>query len=254
MKSTRLAGDVAVVTGAASGIDKEVALELSRHGALVACADIDDAGNANTIAEIEAEGGKAFGVHMDIGRTESVRTAFAEIFEKTGKISILVHGAAVVRFSQLAELPDDEWDFVMNINLTGAMRVLREVYPYMKQSGGGRIVQISSTSGKSGGNWAGPHYVAAKAGVIGLTRYCANTWVKDRIRVNAICPGTTETPLTGHEESAGAVGTQLSNVPMGRIGQPSDTAGVVMFLVSDESDYVTGITVDVTGGRYIYNN
>ncbi|MDR0417694.1 MAG: SDR family oxidoreductase [Propionibacteriaceae bacterium] len=254
MKSTRLTGDVAVVTGAASGIDRGVALELSRHGALVACADIDDAGNAQTTAAIAAEGGQAFGVHMDIGDSESVKTAFAEIYERTGKISILVHGAAVVRFSQLAELTDDEWAFVMNINLTGAMRVLREVYPYMKQGGGGRIVQISSTSGKSGGNWAGPHYVAAKAGVIGLTRYCANTWVKDGIRANAICPGTTETPLTSHEETAAAIGTQLSKVPMGRIGQPADIAGVVMFLVSDESAYVTGITVDVTGGRYIYNN
>lgn len=254
MKSLRLDGDVAVVTGAASGLDKESALEMARNGAVIACVDIDDAGNARTVAEIEAEGGKAFAVHIDISDSESVRKAFAEVFNKTGKISILVHGAAIVRFSQLAEMPDDEWDLVCNINLGGTMRVLREVYPYMKKSGGGRIVTISSTSGKSGGSWAGPHYAATKAAMIGLTRYCAQMWCKDGIRANVICPGVAETPLTDHLENADIKAKQVASIPMGRIGRPADTAGAVMFLVSDESSYVTGISVDVAGGRYMYNN
>ncbi|MFF7986900.1 SDR family NAD(P)-dependent oxidoreductase [Streptomyces sp. NPDC007901] len=254
MRSERLKGDVAVVTGAASGIDRAVALELAAHGALVACADIDDDANAHTVKEIQEAGGEAFAVHMDISDSPSVKRAFREVFDRTGKITILVNGAAVARFSQLPECSDEEWDFVMNINLSGAFRCLREVHPYMKLTGG-RIVNISSTSGKSGGSWAGPHYVASKAGLIGLTKYAAGYFVSDGIRVNAVCPGVTETPLTdqgAHTDTTKA--QQVGNVPMGRIAQPSDTAGAVMFLVCDESAYVTGISVDVTGGRYMYNN
>jgi 3-oxoacyl-[acyl-carrier protein] reductase len=254
MKSDRLAGDVAVVTGAASGIDRAVALELARHGALVACADIDDEGCARTVAEINDAGAQALAVHIDIGDTTSVDGAFADIFEQTGKITILVNGAAVTRFSQLPECSDEEWAFVMNINLTGAFRCLRAVHPYMSRTGG-RIVQISSTSGKSGGSWAGPHYVASKAGLIGLTKYAAGRFVADGIRVNAVCPGVTETPLTNQgEHTTQTREQQVRDVPMGRIATPDDTAGVVVFLVSEESRYVTGITVDVTGGRYMYGN
>ncbi|MBC3190325.1 SDR family oxidoreductase [Pseudonocardia sp. C8] len=254
MKSDRLTGDVAVVTGAASGIDRAIAIELARHGAVVACADLDDTGCTRTVDEITEAGGKAFGVHIDIGDAASVDRAFAEVFDRTGKITVLVNGAAVTRFSQLPECSDEEWNFVMNINLTGAFRCLRAVHPYMSRTGG-RIVQISSTSGKSGGSWAGPHYVASKAGLIGLTKYAAGYFVKDGIRVNAICPGVTETPLTDQgEHTAATRAQQVSGVPMGRIGTPEDTAGVALFLVSDESRYITGITVDVTGGRYMYGN
>ncbi|PNH78928.1 SDR family NAD(P)-dependent oxidoreductase [Arthrobacter sp. AFG20] len=254
MKSERLKGDVAVVTGAASGIDRAVALELARHGAVVACADLNAEGNALTVKEIVEAGGEAFPVHIDISDSASVKQAFADVYEKTGKISILINGAAIARFTQLPECTDEEWDLVMNINLTGAFRCLREAYPYMKESGG-RVVQISSTSGKSGGSWAGAHYVASKAGLIGLTKYAAGYFAKDGIRVNAICPGATETPLTDQGESTEAtIAAMVSNVPLGRIAQPEDVAGAVMYLVSEESSYVTGITVDVAGGRYMYNN
>jgi len=254
MKSDRLKGDIAVVTGAASGIDRAIALELSLHGAVVACADVNDAENERTVKEIEAAGGQAFAVHMDISDRESVVQGFREVADRTGKITILINGAAISRFSQLPECSDEEWDLVMNINLTGAFRCIREVYPYMKETGG-RIVQISSTSGKSGGSWAGPHYVASKAGLIGLTKYAAGYFVKDGIRVNVVCPGTTETPLTNQGElTAESIANQVSNIPMGRIAKPSDVAGAVMFLVSEESEYVTGISLDVTGGRYVYNN
>lgn len=254
MKSNRLAGDVAVVTGAASGLDRGIALELAQHGATIACADLNEEGAAKVAAEIVAAGGQAFAVKMDIGSTESVKAAMAQVFETTGKITILVNGAAVAKRSQIENCTDEEWDFVMNINLTGAFRTLREVHPYMVQSGGGRIVNISSTSGKSGGNWAGPHYVASKAALIGLTKYAAGYWVKQNIRVNTICPGVAETPLTAGESQGTTKEQQVANVPMGRFCEPSDVAGAVMFLVTDESKYVTGITVDVTGGRYMYNN
>ena len=253
MKSDRLKGDVAVVTGAASGLNRGIAYELAMNGAIVYCADLNDQGAQETADKIVKDGGTAYPLHMDIGSTESVNAAFKELFDKSGRLDILVNGAAVSRFSQLPECSDDEWNFVININLSGTFRTIRAAYPYFKQTGGGRIVNISSTSGKSGGNWSGAHYVAAKAGVIGLARYCAGYMCKDNIRANAICPGVAETPLTA-DANAGKLEKMLSNIPMHRMATPEDIAGAVMFLVSDESKYITGITVDVTGGRYIYNN
>lgn len=252
MKSNRLEADVALVTGAASGLDREIAIEMSRHGAVVACADIDEAGLETTVNMITQEGGSGFPVIMDVGDSQSVKDGVQLVAEREGKISILINGAAVSRFSQLPECSDEEWNFVLNINLTGPFRLLREVYPVMKETGG-RVVQISSTSAKSGGSWSGAHYVASKAGLIGLTKYAAGYFLKDKIRVNTICPGIADTPLTAAGDPE-VRAKQVAGVPMGRFALPSDIAGVVMFLVSDESEYVTGITVDVTGGRYIYGN
>ncbi|SCP98394.1 SDR family NAD(P)-dependent oxidoreductase [Anaerobium acetethylicum] len=253
LKSTRLAGEVAVVTGAASGLDRGIALELAMNGATVACADLNDVENEKTVQLIKEVGGEAFAVHMNIGETESVKTAFKEIYDRTKKVSILINGAAVSRFTQMPECTDEEWNFVINVNLTGVFRTMREAYPYMKESGGGSIVNISSTSGKSGGSWSGAHYVAAKAGVIGLARYGAGMFCKDNIRCNAICPGVADTPLTS-DANKDQTAAMLKKIPMGRMCTPEDVAGAVMFLVSDESKYVTGISIDVTGGRYIYNN
>ena len=257
LKSKRLDGDVAVITGAASGLDRGIALELALNGAIVACADINDEENAKTVELIKEAGGNAFAVHMDCGDSSSVKAGMKEVADKCGgKIDILVNGAAISRFSQLPECTDEEWDLMIRVNLSGPFYCMREVYPYMKDTGNGRIVNISSTSGKSGGNWSGAHYVAAKAGVMGLSRYGAGYLVKDKIRVNTVCPGVSPTPLITHDFGATAekVKQMEANIPMGRMCTPEDVAGVVMFLVSDESNYVTGISVDVTGGRYIYNN
>lgn len=253
MKSSRLKGDVAVVTGAASGLDRGIAYELAMNGAVVFCADLNDAGAQETVDLIVKDGGEAYPLHMNIGETESVNNAFKEMFEKAGRLDILVNGAAVSRFHQLPECTDEEWEFVMNINCSGVFRTIRAAYPYFKQSGGGRIVNISSTSGKSGGSWSGAHYATSKAAVIGLTRYCAGYMCKDNIRANAVCPGVAATPLTA-DANGDKLEKMLANIPMHRMATPQDIAGVVMFLVSDESQYVTGITVDATGGRYIYNN
>ncbi|MGI6150454.1 MAG: SDR family NAD(P)-dependent oxidoreductase [Christensenellales bacterium] len=253
MEKKRLEGEVAAVTGAASGLDRGIAIELAKNGAIVACCDIDDQGNMKTVDMIKAAGGQAFPVKMNVGDSASVDAAFKEIFDKTGRLDILVNGAAISRKLQLPECTDEEWDLVIRINLTGAFYTIRAAYPYFKKTGGGKIVNISSTSGKSGGSWSGAHYVASKAGVIGLTRYCAGYFCKDNIRANAICPGVAETPLTADTTPA-VLDKMLQNIPMCRMATPEDVAGAVLFLVSDESKYITGITVDVTGGRYIYNN
>lgn len=254
-KSDRLKGDVAVVTGAASGLDRGIALELARNGAVVACMDINDAENDKTVQLIKDAGGEAFAVHLDIGDSASVDAAFKQVHDRCGKITVFVHGAAIAKFTQLPECTNEEWELVMRINLTGAFYCLRALHPYMKPTGG-RVVLISSTSAKSGGSWAGAHYVASKAGILGLTRYAAGYFVKDNIRVNSICPGVSETPLVTERYGEKSEQTEKwkSSLPMERMCTPEDVAGAVMFLVSSESSYVTGTSIDVTGGRYIYNN
>lgn len=254
MESQRLAGDVAIVTGAASGIGRGVALKLARNGAVVACADISDAENNKTVELIKDEGGQAFPVHMDITSSADVKAKMKEVYDKAGKITILINGAVLIKFSPIEKCSDEEWDAVIKVGLTGYFYCLREVYPYMKASGGGKIVQFSSSSAKSGSSFGGPHYTASKGGVISLTRYAARRWVKDNIRVNTICPGITDTPLGRHPEAPRTLDDFKKDIPMGRVADPEDMAGVVMFLVTDESRYATGITIDVNGGRYIYGN
>lgn len=253
-ESQRLAGDVAVVTGAASGLSKGIALKLSRNGATVACADLDGKGAEVTAAMIRDEGGDAFAVRVDIGDSADVKRAFKEVNDRTGKITILINGAALIKFSPIETCTDEEWEQVVRVDLTGCFYTLREVHPYMVASGGGRIVQISSSSAKSGSSFGGPHYTAAKGGVISLSKYAARRWVKDNIRVTTICPGISDTPLGNHPDAPRRLEEFVKDIPMGRVAQPEDIAGVVLFLVSDESSYVTGITVDVNGGREVYGN
>ncbi|MFZ5974660.1 MAG: SDR family NAD(P)-dependent oxidoreductase [Bacillota bacterium] len=255
MSRKRLEGDAAVVTGAASGLDRGIALELARHGATVACCDVDTDGNEETVRMIRNAGGEAFSVYMDVTDSKSVKDAMRQAYDRMGKITILINGAGIVRFSPIESCSDEEWDIVMQTNITGYFYCLREVYPYMKAGGGGRIVQLSSTSAKSGSNYGGPHYTASKGGVISLTKYAARRWCKDNIRVNTICPGIADTPMgVDPTAPAGSLEKMLKDIPMGRICQPEDIAGGVMFLVTDESRYVTGITLDITGGRYVYGN
>lgn len=254
IESQRLAGDVAVVTGAASGLDRGIALKLARNGAIVACADVNDVENQKTVDMICAEGLEAFPVHMDVGNSKSVKEGMKFVYEKTGKITILVNGAALIKFNPIETCSDEEWAQVLNVDLTGCFYTLREVHPYMKASGGGRIVQLSSSSAKSGSSFGGPHYTAAKGGVISLTKYAAVRWAKDKIRVTTICPGIADTPLGNHPDAPKKLSDFVKDIPMGRVAEPEDVAGVVLFLVSDESRYVTGITVDVNGGRTVYGN
>lgn len=254
MESERLKGDVAIVTGAASGIDRGIALKLALNGATVVCADVNDSENERTVELITSAGGDAFAVHVDVGDSAQVKRQFKEIYDRTGKITILINGAALIRFSPIETCSDEEWDQVLQVGLTGCFYTLREIHPYMKASGGGRIVQISSSSAKSGSSFGGPSYTAAKGGVMSLSKYAARRWAKDNIRVNTICPGITDTPLGNHPDAPRKLAEFVADIPLGRVAEPEDMAGVVLFLVSDESRYVTGITVDVNGGREVYGN
>ena len=253
-KAKRLDGEVAVVTGTAQGIGRGVAQVLARHGAIVYAVDINDGGNQETVDLITGEGLQAYAEHMDISDSKSVKDGFKRIFDKAGKINVFVNGAVLIKFSPIETCTDEEWAAVMAVGIDGYFYCLREIYPYMKASGGGRIVQMSSSSAKSGSSFGGPHYTASKGAVISLSKYAARRWVKDNIRVNTICPGISNTPLGNHPEAPRGLSDFVKDIPMGRVGEPEDMAGAILFLVTDDSRYITGITLDVNGGRYIYGN
>ena len=265
--SERLKNDVALVTGAASGLDKAIALKLAENGAVVICADINDAGNEQTAAAIRETGGRAHTVHMDIADSASVKEAVKKAYSFEKRISIFINGAGIASDVTLDNCSDEEWFRVLNVNLSGYFYCARETAPYLKEAGGARVVMISSSSAKSGGTKGGPPYVASKGGVISLSRHCARYWAPFNIRCNCICPGFNPTNLgsddpglTDEENAKVKEATHAmfrekakKSAPLGRTCTPEDIAGAVLFLVSEESAYVTGITLDVTGGEYIYN-
>ncbi len=269
LRSARLKGDVAFVTGAASGLDKAVALRLALNGAAVVCGDLNLEGAQQTADEIIADGGEAIAVKINIADRASVADAMKQAYDYKGKLTIFVNGAGVagLQTSSLDTPDDKDWDRLIAINLTGYYYCATEVAKYMKESGGGRVVMFASSSAKSGGSAGGPAYAASKAGVIGLARHCARYWAKYNIRCNSICPGFNPTNFgpedpnkTKEENEAEKEKVRQmfrekakKEMPLGRTCLPDDIAGAVLFLVSEESSYITGISLDVTGGQYVYN-
>lgn len=248
-------GDAAVVTGAAGGIGKQIALTFAKEGAMVACMDINEAGLLDTVAEITAKGGEAIAAAVDQSDSAQVAAAVKKAWEAFGKLTVLINCAAAINFKPIQDTSDEDWHRIMDINAAGYFYFLREVYPYMKRSGGGRIVQFSSSTAFSGTGFANIAYTASKAAAFGMSKHAAGLWARDNIRVNTICPGLTETSITNAGD--GKVKDKEVHekaIPLGRIAQPKDMADVVLFLVSDESRYVTGATIHVNGGKYIYGS
>lgn len=255
MTGGRLTGDVAIVTGAARGIGRQIALTFAREGAAVACMDINEAGAQDTANAIAAGGGKAIALKVDQSDSAQVAEAVKKAFEAFGSITILINCAALINYKPIELTSDEDWHSIMDTNAAGYFYFLREVYPYMKRSGGGRIVQFSSSTAFSGSGFANIAYTASKAAAVGMSKHAAGLWAKDNIRVNTICPGLTETPIT--DAGDGKVKDREAHersIPMGRIARPEDMADVALFLVSDESRYMTGTTLHVNGGKYIYGS
>jgi len=255
MNGGRLTGDVAIVTGAARGIGRQIALTFAGEGAAVACMDINAAGAQDTAAEIAAMGGKAIAVAVDQSDSAQVAEAVKKAYDTFGSITILINCAATLNYKPIEQTTDEDWYRIMNTNAAGYFFFLREVYPYMKRSGGGRIVQFSSSTAFSGSGFANIAYTASKAAAVGMSKHAAGLWAKDNIRVNTICPGLTETPIT--DAGDGKVKDREAHeraIPLRRIARPDDMADVALFLVSNESRYITGATLHVNGGKYIYGS
>ena len=249
----RVEGKVAIVTGGASGIGKASCLLLAKEGAKVAVVDIDDENGKKVALEIESGGGVAQYWHADVSDESQVYQAFSEIYKKFGKINILVNDAGIPGLHKPSDEIDEwEWDKVINVDLKGVFFCTKHAVPYIKKSGMGSIINLSSMYGLIGGE--DPPYHAAKGGVRLLTKSDAYYYAKYGIRVNSIHPGYIMTPMVeavianapeGVEAAKKNVGKMTL---LGKIGEPEDIAFGVLYLASDESKYVTGSELVIDGG------
>ncbi|WP_017753693.1 3-oxoacyl-[acyl-carrier-protein] reductase [Calidifontibacillus oryziterrae] len=242
-----LKGKVALVTGASRGIGKEIALQLARNGASVAVNYAGSEAKANeVVAQIRENGGEAFAIQADVANAESVTNMVAEVISKYGALDILVNNAGITRDNLLMRMKEDEWDAVINTNLKGVFNCTKAVTRQMMKQRKGRIINIASIVGVCG-NPGQANYVAAKAGVIGLTKTTAKELASRNITVNAIAPGFITTDMTD-ELTDEVKNEMLKQIPLARFGKPEDIAAVVRFLASDETSYITGQTFHVDGG------
>jgi 3-oxoacyl-[acyl-carrier protein] reductase len=240
---------VALVTGASQGIGRDTALALSEAGAKVALAARNEE-KLNALAqEITAKGGEAFAVKMDVADAEQIKAGFKSILEKFGRLDILVNNAAITRDGLALRMKADDWDAVLRTNLTGAHLCIQQALSVMMKARAGRIINISSVVAHTG-NPGQANYVAAKAGLIGLTKSIAMEIASRNITVNAVAPGFIETPMT--DVLPDKVKEELKErIPLGRMGAGRDIAAAIVFLASDEAGYITGHVLDVNGGMYL---
>jgi 2-hydroxycyclohexanecarboxyl-CoA dehydrogenase len=244
-----LAGRVAVVTGAASGIGRAIALELGRWGAQVAVADLDEAGAVETVAQLGGQGATGLAAPVDVTDYAAVGRAFAFVCDRLGPVSILVNAAGWDVPERFVDSQPATWQKLIAINLMGVIHTTHVALPPMLEARHGRIVNIASDAGRVGSSGEAV-YSAAKGGIIGFTKTIARETARRGISVNCVCPGPTDTPLLARftDLNPGLVEALQRAIPMGRLGQPADVAPAVAFLVSDGAAFITGQTLSVSGG------
>jgi NAD(P)-dependent dehydrogenase (short-subunit alcohol dehydrogenase family) len=247
-----LEGKVAMVTGAASGIGREIALRLAEMGAQVAVLDKDAEGSAAAAALIQSNGGSALAVVCDVRSKQSCRQATEETIADLRRIDILCNNAGIIVRKDTVSLEEQEWDAVLDVTLKGVYLLSHEVLPHMIRAGGGSIINTGSGWSLKGGPRAAA-YCAAKAGVVNLTRAMAIDHGKDNIRVNCVCPGDIDTPMLVSEcrqlsEDPVKFRQEAANRPLHRVGVPGDVANAVLFLASDMAQWITGTSLVVDGG------
>jgi NAD(P)-dependent dehydrogenase (short-subunit alcohol dehydrogenase family) len=247
-----LEGKVAIITGGAgvNGLGFATAKLLAQHGAKIAIIDL---AGAQPTAAAALLGAAHFGVVGDVVDKASLDAAVAQVKAKFGRIDVLVNNAGITQPRKTIDISGADYDAVMDVSLRGTLYASQAVVPTMQAQKSGAIVCISSVSAQRGGGiLGGPHYSAAKAGVLGLARAMAREYGADNIRVNCLTPGLIATDINKGKIPEDKRQAILDGIPLGRIGDPIDVAGCVLFLASDLSKYCTGITLDVNGGMLIH--
>lgn len=244
-----LQNKVALVTGAAQGIGKVVALKLAVCGADVAVSDLNTEKLNETANEISSLGRKALAIRANVADFKEVETMLEETVNKLGGVHILVNNAGITKDGLLLRMKEEDWDAVLSVNLKGVFNCTKAAVKYMSKERYGRIVNIASIVGEMG-NVGQANYAASKAGVIGFTKTVAREFAARNITCNAIAPGFIETAMTQAlpEKVREALAKQI---PMGRLGTPEDVANAILFLVGSGSSYITGQVVNVNGGMYM---
>src|SRR4051812_35979256 len=245
------AGKVAFVTGAASGIGRATAAAFASVGATVAVADVSEQGNQETAQLIEDQGGRALAVRCDVTSGQDVKAALDHVVDAFGRLDIAFNNAGVEQpVGPAAEVSEEQWDRIVDINLRGVFLCMKHEIPLMLQQGGGAIVNTSSGAGVKG--FAGQAaYCAAKHGVVGLTKAAALDYAKAGIRVNAVCPGIIETPMMDRFSGGTPEGRArvIAQEPVGRMGRPEEIAAAVVWLCSDAAAFVVGHAMVIDGGQ-----
>lgn len=255
---TKLSGKTAIVTGAAQGIGKEIALRLAKEGASVAVVDRNEEKINQTASEIRDLGRESKGYVLDLKHTDEIAPLYETIAKDFGKIDIAVHAAGVALTKEFMEITGDDWDFVMNVNAKALFFCVQQAAKQMMASGGGRIINFASIAGKQPTKPDLSVYGASKAAVLSITKTAAANFAASKISVNAICPGVVHTAMWDQIDSDRAkiynqpIGKAIENItgliPLGRLAELNEISGLVTYLSSSEAEYITGQSINICGG------
>lgn len=240
---------VAFITGASRGIGRATALRLCQSGFQIVVASPELENNELVAAEVRAAGGTAITLDFDLTALDSIKQGVAAALKEFGKIDVLVNNAGITRDGLAVRMKPEDWQLVLQINLTGAFQTTQQVLPGMMRERWGRIINVASVVGQMG-NAGQANYVTSKAGIIGLTKSLAQELASRNITVNAVAPGFIETDMTA-KLSQEVRDRMMSAVPLKRFGMPEDVANAVNFLASDDAAYITGHVVNINGGMYM---
>ncbi|MDH5562749.1 MAG: 3-oxoacyl-[acyl-carrier-protein] reductase [Nitrospirota bacterium] len=244
-----LTGKIAVVTGAAQGIGQAIATSLAQEGADVVVADLNANRCEDTVARVQQLGRKAMAVSVNVGDWDQVKAMIDRVLKEWERIDILVNNAGITRDGLLMRMKEEDWQMVLQVNVTGTFFCAKAVLPTMSRQRSGRIVNIASIVGAIG-NIGQANYAASKAAVIGLTKSVAREYASRNITVNAVAPGFIDTAMT-QDLSADTREALLNQIPLKRLGQSSDVADAVSFLCSEKAGYITGHVLHVNGGMHM---
>jgi 3-oxoacyl-[acyl-carrier protein] reductase len=240
----RVADKVALVTGGGQGLGETISLTLAREGAHVAIGDVNLERAARVVGSIQEMGRKAIALRADVSCESEVKALVAESIAELGTIDILVNNAGIFHGGPIAEMSEDIWNRVLDINLKGTFLCSREIIPLFKEKGRGKVINIASLAGQVGGLLAGANYAASKAGVICFTKSLAKELAPFGVNVNCLAPGIIDTAMT----EAFPREELKKSIPLGTLGEPQDIANAVLFFASEESKYITGETLNINGG------
>ncbi len=248
--SLQFADKVVLVTGAGRGIGQAIAVAFAQAGARVAVNDLNPESCETTAEKIKASGGQALACQADVANKLAVQAMLIDIEDGWGRVDVLINNAGVEPHRPILQLDEWDWNRTIDVNLKGAFICSQSAGRMMQQQGGGVIVNIASIAGRAAGLRDRSAYVASKTGLIGFTKECAREFAAYNIRVNAVCPGVIITEMTAHlRQNEAQMKRWLEDIPLGRLGDPDDVTGLVLFLCSDAACYITGQAINVDGGK-----